>query len=96
VASGSRTEANLIRRQAATVLYLDAGMSVSIQARAGKARVSRSCPEKRIFPLRVVQVKEDRPLPGEASLAISNGPRFGGAGLEAQFSAALFHELSRA
>jgi len=96
VAGGSLTEANLIRRKGATLLYLDAGTAVSIQARAGKAIVSRSSPEKRIFPLRVVRVKEDRPLPGEGPFAISNGPRFGGEGLEKLFSAALFRELSRA
>ena len=96
VSGGSRTEANLIRRRGATLLYLDAGSSVWIQARAGKALVSRTCPEKRIFPLQVVRVKDDRPLPGEASISISNGPRFSGKGAPALFSPALFRELGRA
>ncbi len=96
VSGGSMTEANLIRRQGATLLYLDAGASVSIQARAGKALVSRSSPDKRIFPLQVVRVKEDRPLPGEVSFSISSGPRFSGRGASALFSPALFRELSRA
>ena len=96
VSGGSMTEANLIRRRGATLLYLDAGASVSIQARAGRARVSRSCPDKRIFPLQVVRVKEDHPLPGEATVSISGGPRFSGRGASALFSPALFRELGRA
>jgi hypothetical protein len=95
VSGGSMTEANLIRRQGATLLYLDAGASVSIQARAGKALVSRSSPHKRIFPLQVVRVKEDRPLPGEVSISIVSGPRFSGRGAAALFSTALFRELGR-
>ena len=95
VSSGSLTEANLIRRGGANLLYLDAGVSVSIQARAGRARVSRSSPEKRIFPLRVIRIKEDRPLPGEASLSLSSGIRFAGPRSAALFSPALFRELSR-
>lgn len=90
------TEANLIRRRGATLLYLDSGACVSIQARAGKAHVSRSCPDTRIFPLQVVRVKEDRPLLEEGSISISSGPRFSRRGTAALFSLALFRELGRA
>jgi hypothetical protein len=95
VSSGSRTEANLIRRAGATLLLLDAGISVSIQAHAGKARVSIAAPEKKIFPLRVLGVKVDEPLPGEQNVAIANGPRFAGTRAESLFSPALFDELAR-
>jgi len=93
VASGSRTEANLIRRRGATVLFLDAGAAVSIQARAGKGKPSASAPEKKIFPLTVLSVKEDASLPGEAEVALANGPRFAGPSADAIFSPALFEEL---
>ena len=93
VASGSRTEANLIRRRGATVLLLDAGAAVTIQARAGKGKPSVTAPEKKIFPLTVVGVKEDASLPGEADLALVNGPRFAGPSADAIFSPALFDEL---
>jgi hypothetical protein len=93
VASGSRTEANLIRRRGATVLLLDAGMSVSIHTRAGKGKPSAASSEKKIFPLRVVSVKEDEPLPGEKRVAIARGPRFAGPRAESIFSDALFEEL---
>jgi hypothetical protein len=95
VSSGSRTEANLIRRPGATLLLLDAGISVSIRARAGKARVCLSQPDRKIFPLRVVGVKEDEPLPGEHAVAIASGPRFAGPRSDALFSPALFDELAR-
>lgn len=94
VASGSRTEANLIRRTGATLLVLDAGLSVSIQSQAGKARVSQAQPGRKIFPLRVIGVKEDEPLPGEQHVSISNGPRFAGAHAEEVFLPALFDELA--
>jgi hypothetical protein len=93
VSSGSRTEANLIRRRGATVLFLDAGMAMSIRARAGKGRPSMSLPEKKIFPLSVVSVKEDAPLEGEGGVALASGPRFAGPGAEALFSPDLFDEL---
>jgi len=95
VSSGSRTEANLIRRPGATLLVLDAGASVSIRAQAGKARVSRAQPDRKIFPLRVVGVKEDEPLPGEKRAAIANGPRFAGPRADTVFSPSLFEELAR-
>ena len=95
VASGSRTEANLIRRPGATLLLLDAGISVSIRSQAGKARVSETQPDRKIFPLRVVGVKEDEPLPGEQNVAIANGPRFAGPRASDLFSPALFEELAR-
>lgn len=95
VSSGSRTEANLIRRPGATLLLLDAGASISIRARAGKARVSLSQPDRKIFPLRVVGVKEDEPLAGEQSVAIANGPRFAGPRADSLFSPSLFDELAR-
>lgn len=95
IASGSRTEANLIRRTGATLLVLDAGLSVSIRSQAGKARISEAQPDRKIFPLRVVGVKEDEPLPGEQQVAIVNGPRFAGARAESVFLPALFEELAR-
>jgi hypothetical protein len=94
VSSGSRTEANLIRRPGATLLLLDAGLSVSIRCEAGKARVSAVRPDRKIFPLRVVGVKEDEPLPGEQNVAIASGPRFAGPHAEDMFSAPLFDELA--
>jgi len=93
VASGSRTEANLIRRRGATVLLLDAGMAMSIRARAGKGKPSVSMPAKKIFPLSVLSVKEDAPLEGEGGVALVSGPRFAGPSAEAIFSQALFDEL---
>lgn len=95
VASGSRTEANLIRRTGATLLVLDAGLSVSIRSQAGKARISEAQPDRKIFPLRVVGVKEDEPLPGEQHAAIANGPRFAGPHSDSVFLPALFEELGR-
>lgn len=95
VASGSRTEANLIRRPGATLLLLDAGTSVSIRTRAGKGRVCVSQPDRKIFPLRVAGVKMDEPLPGEQAVAIANGPRFAGPRSDALFSPALFDELAQ-
>ena len=96
VASGSRTEANLIRRGGVTVLLLDAGMAMSIRARAGKGKPSESVPEKKIFPLSVLSVKEDAPLEGEGGVALASGPRFAGPSAEAIFSQALFDELGTA
>ena len=94
VSSGSRTEANLIRRPGATLLLLDAGLALSIRCEAGKARVSAARPDRRIFPLRVVGVKEDRPLPGEQNVAIASGPRFAGPNAGDLFHPALFEELA--
>lgn len=94
VSSGSRTEANLIRRPGATLLLLDAGQSVSIRCEAGKARVSTARPDRKIFPLRVVGVKEDEPLPGEQNVAIASGPRFAGPHADELFLPALFDELA--
>jgi hypothetical protein len=94
VSSGSRTEANLIRRPGATLLLLDAGISVSIRCEAGKARVSAAQADRKIFPLRVVGVKEDEPLPGEQHVAIASGPRFAGPRANDLFLPALFEELA--
>jgi len=93
VSSGSRTEANLIRRRGATVLLLDAGAAVSIRSRAAKGRPSASLPEKKLFPLTVISVKHDAPLEGEAGIALANGPRFAGPSAEGIFSPSLFDEL---
>lgn len=93
VSSGSRTEANLIRRRGATILFLDAGAAVSIRARAGKGKPSASLPEKKLFPLTVISVKEDAPLAGEGAVALANGPRFAGPSAEGIFSTSLFDEL---
>ena len=93
VSNGSRTEANLIRRRGATVLFLDAGRAISIRTRAGKGKPSSSLPEKKLFPLAVISVKEDAPLEGEGGVALANGPRFAGPSADAVFSTALFDEL---
>ncbi len=95
VSGGSRSAANLIRRRGATLLLLDAGLAVSIRARAGKARPSKSSLEKKIFPLRVIGVRQDEPLPGETMVAIANGARFAGPRADDLFSEALFDELGR-
>jgi hypothetical protein len=93
VTTGSRTEANLIRRGAATLLVLETGHAVSIQARAGRGRICRSRPDRTLFPLRVVGVRSDRAPASEGDPALACGARFAGGALEALFSPDVYAEL---
>jgi hypothetical protein len=63
VRARSRTALNLVRRATATVLYLSRGVTVSVQARAGRGRVCRTDPQRRLFPLRVERVGSTGPTP---------------------------------
>jgi hypothetical protein len=92
----SRTAANLIRRRGATLLLLDTGQAISIQARAGRGRPCRSDLERQIFPLTVLRVSTDRADPREGRVTLAEGPRFGGPDAARLFSAALFEELGGA
>ena len=93
VRGGSRTEVNLVRRGTATLLYMHRGVTAYLQARAGRGRVSRSDPARRLFPLKVEGVRLDRPAPEEGDVRLLTGPTFGGAGASALFSDELFDEL---
>lgn len=96
VLAGSRTAANLIRRQRATVLYLHQRIAASVQARAGRARLSVSHPGRQLFPLRISRVRLDEPASGEEEAWILAGPRFGASGRATTlFSEELFEELGR-
>lgn len=93
VRAGSRTAANLIRRRTATLFYLARNQAVWVQAKAGRARVSDADPDRQIFPLTIVNVKVDRPLPEEGAVALAGGPTFSLAGSERMFSEELYAEL---
>jgi len=95
VQAGSRTAFNLVRRAVATVLYLHRRMTVSVQARAGRGRVSRSDPGRRLFPLSIECVRIDRPDAGEGDVALLTGPTFAGPGADGLFSEELFAELGK-
>jgi hypothetical protein len=93
VRARSRTAVNLMRRATATLLYLSRNLTASIQARAGRGRVCRADPLRRLFPLRVESVRLDRPDPAEGEVELLTGPTFGGGGAAALFSDELFAEL---
>jgi hypothetical protein len=93
VRARSRTAVNLVRRATATLLYLSRNLTASIQARAGRGRVCRADPLRRLFPLRVESVRLDRPDPAEGEVELLTGPTFGGGGAAALFSDELFAEL---
>lgn len=95
VRATSRTATNLIRRPAATLLYLHGTLTASIQARVGRARVCELDPDRQIFPLQVFRVRLDRPDPSEGAVALSAGPRFGGRDADRLFSPEMFEELGR-
>jgi hypothetical protein len=96
VLAGSRTAFNLVRRGAATVLYLHRTSTASIQARAGRGHVCRSDPGRRIFPLAVEHVRVDRPSEAEGDVALLTGPTFTGRDAGHLFSEELFAELGKA
>ena len=93
VRARSRTAVNLVRRATATLLYLSRNLTASVQARAGRGRVCRADPLRRLFPLRVERVRLDRPDPTEGDVELLTGPTFGGGGAAALFSDELFAEL---
>lgn len=95
VPRGSRTAANLIRRRQATLLFLSRRLTATVQLAASRARVSRSDPRRRLFPLSVVQVSLDRPDPREGEVFLSFGPTFGGRDAGRLFTEELFEELGR-
>jgi hypothetical protein len=96
VQARSRTAVNLVRRATATILYLTRNLTASVQVRAGRGRVCRTDPERRLFPLRVESVRIDRPAPSEADVDLLTGPTFTGRGARALFSDELFLELAEA
>lgn len=96
VMAGSRTAFNLVRRGTATVLYLQRSMTASIQARAGRGRVSSADPARRIFPLAVERVRLDRPAEAEGEVSLLTGPTFTGRDAGRLFCDELFAELGKA
>jgi hypothetical protein len=95
VLGGSRTAFNLVRRGVATVLYLNRQMTASIQARAGRGRVSTADSARRIFPLAVERVRLDRPANAEGDVSLLTGPTFAGRDAGRLFSEELFEELGK-
>jgi hypothetical protein len=95
VMAGSRTAFNLVRRETATVLYLHRRATASIQARAGRGRVSSVDPGRRIFPLDVERVHLDRPGAAEGDVTLLAGPTFTGRGADRLFSDELYTELGK-
>ena len=93
VRAGSRTAFNLMRRGTATLLYMNRRVTASVQAQAGRGRVSAADPARRLFPLKVEHVRVDRPAREEGDVALLTGPTFGGADAAALFSEELFDEL---
>lgn len=95
VQAGSRTAVNLVRRGKATLLYLHRRITASVQARAGRGRVSRFDPARRVFPLAVERVRVDRPASAERDVSLWTGPTFAGPDAERLFSEELFAELGK-
>ena len=95
VRAGSRTAANLIRRKTAMLFYLARNKAVWVQGKAGRGHASDFDPDRQIFPVTVVRVKVDRPLPEEGAVALAGGPTFSAGGAERLFSQELFDELGR-
>ncbi len=95
VMADSRTAFNLVRRETATILYLQRQITASIQARAGRGRVSSADPARRIFPLTVESVRIDRPAEAEGDVSLLTGPRFTGPDADHLFSDELFDELGK-
>jgi hypothetical protein len=95
VLAGSRTAFNLVRRGVATILYLHRQMTASIQARAGRGRVSTADSARRIFPLAVERVRLDRPAETEGDVSLLIGPTFAGRDAGRLFSEELFAELGK-
>jgi hypothetical protein len=95
VQARSRTALNLVRRGTVTLLYLHRNMSASVQARAGRGRVSTADPARRVFPLTVESVRVDRPAETEGDVALLTGPTFAGADADRLFSDELYAELGK-
>lgn len=95
VQAGSRTAFNLVRRAAATLLYLHRRMTVSVQARVGRGRVCGCDPARRLFPLEVERVRVDRANAAEGDVALLTGPTFTGQDADLLFSEELFAELGK-
>lgn len=95
VEARSRTAFNLVRRGTATLLYLNRRLSASVQARAGRGRVSSADPARRVFPLQVERVRVDTPSEAEGDVSLLTGPTFGGSGASRLFSDELFAELAK-
>jgi hypothetical protein len=95
VMAGSRTAFNLVRRKTVTILYLQRQITASIQARAGRGRVSNADPDRRLFPLAVERVRIDRPTEKEGEVSLLTGPTFAGPDAERLFSEELFDELAK-
>ncbi|HEX9286474.1 MAG TPA: hypothetical protein VF999_04315 [Thermoanaerobaculia bacterium] len=93
VRAGSRTAVNLIRRKTATLFYLARNKAVWVQTKAGRGHASDFDPDRQIFPLTIVRVKVDRPLPEEGAVALAGGPTFTARGAERLFSTELYEEL---
>ena len=94
VQSGSRTAANLIRRQKAALCYLARHCAAWIQATAGHGRVCDADPERQIFPLSVFRVKLDRGPAREEAVALLSGPTYTSPDDLELFSEELFAELA--
>jgi hypothetical protein len=95
VLSGSRTAANLIRRQKAALCYFARRRAAWIQATAGHGRASDADPERQIFPLTVFRVKLDSGHAREESVEILSGPTYSNPDGVELFSEELFEELAR-
>jgi hypothetical protein len=93
VRAKSRTAFNLVRRGSATLLYMNRGLTASVQTKAGHGRVCGVDPERQVFPLQVVHVRIDRPDPAEGDVELLTGPTFAGPDADALFSEPLFAEL---
>jgi hypothetical protein len=89
----SRTALNLVRRGSATLLYLNRGLTASVQTRAGRARACDFDPERTVFPLHVLRVRIDRPSPEEGEVELLTGPTFAWRDADGLFSERLFEEL---
>jgi hypothetical protein len=95
VRAESRTAFNLVRRGTATLLYLHRAITASVQARAGRGRVSAADPGRRVFPLSVERVRVDRPAQEEGDVELLTGPTFAGSDASGLFSEELFAELGK-
>ncbi len=95
VRTGSRTAANLIRRQNAALLYLARHRAVWIQARAGRGRNCDRDPGRQIFPLAVFRVNVNRPNAPDGRVSLSGGPTVSARDAGTLFSEELFEELGR-
>ena len=95
VRAGSHTAANLIRRKTAMLFYLARNKAVWVQGKAGRGHVSQFDADRHIFPISVVRVKVDRPLPEEGAVALAGGPTFTSRSGDRLFSEELFEELGR-